>query len=136
MGRAWHANEIGRPCYIFVVRLVAVCGDLEAAAVLLGGGAMVVLCRPEAATLGDAMATHRAAGSPPGHRLAALVGDLSDPRAQAAALAMASELFGGEAVLVPTAAAARDLAAPAPPEASAPDNASLQGPKQARSDTV
>lgn len=151
MRRAWHADESARPWYTFGVHLVAVCRNVEAAAVMLGGGARVVLCWPDAAALGDAVASLRAAGfEPPGHRLAALVGDPSEPEGEAAAQTMARELFGGEPVLVLTANTARDLAAKAARDlayqapndpASAPrseesETGSLQGPEQARSDTV
>jgi hypothetical protein len=125
MRRAWHAHAPGRPWYIFGVPLVAVCRDVEAAAVVLRAGALVVLCGPDAAALGDAVASLRAAASePPGHRLAGLVGDLGEPETEEAARAMARELFGGEPVVVPTAGAAQDLLG------------TLAAPNQARSDTV
>lgn len=68
---------------------VAVCGDPEAAAVLVAGGARVVFCGTDAARLATTLITLRDAGG----RVAGLIGDLADPEVEAAAVAMASELF-------------------------------------------
>jgi NAD(P)-dependent dehydrogenase (short-subunit alcohol dehydrogenase family) len=68
-----------------------VCADPEVAAVLVGLGACVVLCGTDAAAVAQAVVALREAGG----RVAALIGDLADPEGEAAAVAMAAELFGG-----------------------------------------
>lgn len=65
----------------------------------------MVLCCPDGAVLGEAIGDLRKAG-PAGARMAAMVGELADPETEAAAVAMARELFGGEPTLVPTVSAA------------------------------
>jgi NAD(P)-dependent dehydrogenase (short-subunit alcohol dehydrogenase family) len=107
------------------VAVVAVCGDADVASALIAGGAHVVLCAVEAARLSRPVVALRAAAAAAGRgRVAALVGDLADPDVEAAARAMAAELFGGEPVLVRTKSDAGQLTARAP------------GPERARSGTV
>ncbi len=68
----------------------------------------MVLCWPDAASLGEATAGLRTAGSP-GARVAAMVGELADTETEAVAVAMARELFGGEPEVVPTVSSALQL---------------------------
>ncbi len=104
---------------------MAVCGDPEVAAVLVAGGACVVLCGTDGARIADAVValrdanrdTARDAARQEGGRVAGFLGDLADPAVEAAALAMAAELFGSgsaEPVVVRSLSEARQQKAKAP----------------------
>lgn len=82
----------------------AVCFDPVVAVVLVVGGLDVVLCGLDDAEATSAVFRARAGG---GGRIAVFVGDPST--AADAALAMARELFGGEAVVVGSLVEARNL---------------------------
>jgi hypothetical protein len=99
---------------------VAVCPDPAVAAVLVGRGARVVLCRAEGTEVAATVVSLRQDRARPGPggaveadgRVSALVGDPADPPVMAAALEMARELYGGEPIVVATLSDARQFAAP------------------------
>lgn len=71
--------------------VVAVCFDAASAAAVVEGGGMVVLC----GTDGEALAASAVALRPAG-RVSVMIGDPADDAVQAAARAMARELFAQE----------------------------------------
>ncbi|MDQ1377678.1 MAG: hypothetical protein QOE15_1851 [Acidimicrobiaceae bacterium] len=114
--------------------MVAVCAAPDLAAILVAGGVHVLLCGTDGASLATTVISLRRTATVPvaptdastdvqtdaptsthspteatAGRIAVLVGDLGQPEVEAAARAMARELFGAEPVTVRTQSEARQL---------------------------
>jgi hypothetical protein len=112
----------------------AVCFDAAVARIVLAAGLPVVLCGSDGDTLSRVEASLRSVG-----RVALLVDDPGGDGVVTAALAMAGELFGNDAVVVDSVAQAGQIAAegswpaPDPPAGgerqSGPGSGSVEGPR-------